>query len=61
MQQAEILAFAGLRIDGRKCDEIRRLECKLGVKKQSDGSCYLEQVIMYIFTILEFSYLLIIF
>ena len=44
MQQVEILALAGLRIDGRKSEEIRRIECKLGVMKQSDGSCYLEQV-----------------
>lgn len=44
MQQAEVLSLAGLRSDGRKCDEIRRMEFRLGLIKESDGSAYLEQV-----------------
>ena len=33
----------GLRIDGRKPDEIRSLNAKLGVFNTADGSSYLEQ------------------
>lgn len=44
MQQAEVLSLAGLRLDGRKSDEIRRIQFRLGLIKDSDGSAYLEQV-----------------
>ncbi|CAM9462094.1 unnamed protein product [Ectocarpus fasciculatus] len=43
MQFGDILALAGLRADGRKYDEIRRLSYKLGGNLQSDGSAYVEQ------------------
>ncbi|CAM9403889.1 unnamed protein product, partial [Chrysoparadoxa australica] len=33
---------SGLRPDGRRRGDIRRLRCKLGVCRDADGSCYLE-------------------
>lgn len=44
MQHADILAFAGLRIDGRRHNEIRRIHYKLSISPVADGSCYYEQV-----------------
>ncbi len=41
MIQADILSFAGLRTDGRKADELRRIRHKLSVFL-ADGSSYLE-------------------
>ena len=35
--------FSGLRIDGRRPNELRKLTCKLGVLHQADGSAFLEQ------------------
>jgi exosome complex component RRP41 len=43
MQQAEILAIAGLRLDGRRFNELRRIKYKIGVENTADGSTYLEQ------------------
>ena len=52
MQQADILALAQLRVDGRRGGEMRQLRYKIGVSSGSaagssstaaDGSCYLEQ------------------
>ena len=43
MAALELLADFGLRLDGRKCDELRQINCKLGVYGQADGSSYLEQ------------------
>jgi exosome complex component RRP41 len=43
MQIADILGIAGLRIDGRRGNEIRKLKTKLNVENTADGSCYLEQ------------------
>lgn len=43
MQHAEILALAGLRIDGRRQDEIRTLCHQYGVSPEADGSVYFEQ------------------
>ena len=43
MAASELLADFGLRLDGRKCDELRQINCKLGVYGQADGSAYLEQ------------------
>lgn len=42
MAHAELLSDAGVRIDGRKADELRKINCKLGVFDQADGSAYLE-------------------
>ncbi|QQP55892.1 Exosome complex exonuclease RRP41 [Caligus rogercresseyi] len=39
----ELLSDQGLRLDGRKSDELRRLRCRLGAFSWSaDGSAYLE-------------------
>lgn len=54
MQFGDILALAGLRADGRKYDEIRRLSYKLGGNLQSDGSAYVEQVRLHIILLLAF-------
>ncbi|KAJ8976378.1 hypothetical protein NQ317_003233 [Molorchus minor] len=35
--------ISGLRLDGRRANELRRIRCKLGVFTQPDGSAYLEQ------------------
>lgn len=52
MQQADILALANLRIDGRRGQELRQLKYKIGLTSGgaagcstsgADGSCYLEQ------------------
>ena len=43
MQHAEILALAGLRVDGRREDDVRTVRFTLGVASQADGSVYLEQ------------------
>ena len=43
MAASELLADFGLRLDGRKAGELRKISCKLGVYGQADGSAYLEQ------------------
>jgi exosome complex component RRP41 len=40
--RADFISLAGLRPDGRRPGEIRRLRCKLGVVPGVDGSAYLE-------------------
>ena len=43
MQHADILALAGLRVDGRRPEEHRRLSFRVGAEgHQADGSCYCE-------------------
>lgn len=42
MQNAEILELAGLRIDGRRPDEIRPMDSRIGFVSHVDGSAYLE-------------------
>ena len=39
----ELLSDQNLRMDGRKSDELRRIQCKMGVFGQADGSAYIEQ------------------
>jgi len=39
----ELLSDQGLRIDGRRPRELRKIECRLGVFDQADGSAYIEQ------------------
>ncbi|KAJ8972375.1 hypothetical protein NQ314_000199 [Rhamnusium bicolor] len=39
----ELISKIGLRLDGRRANELRRIRCKLGVFTQPDGSAYLEQ------------------
>ncbi|CAG9122193.1 unnamed protein product [Plutella xylostella] len=43
MPGPELLSTQGLRQDGRRPNELRRIHCKLGVFTQPDGSAYLEQ------------------
>jgi len=43
MAGVELLSDQGLRLDGRKANELRRIQCKMGVYGQADGSAYLEQ------------------
>ncbi|XP_067005469.1 exosome complex component RRP41 [Anabrus simplex] len=38
-----LLSDQGLRLDGRRPNELRKIRCKLGVFSQPDGSAYLEQ------------------
>lgn len=45
MNQADILLLAGLRVDGRKSDDIRSIRMKCNPLSHVDGSCYMEQVI----------------
>ena len=44
MAGVELLSDQGFRIDGRRPGELRRVQCKMGVFSQADGSSYLEQV-----------------
>lgn len=39
----DLLTDQGLRFDGRRANELRKIRCKLGVFDQPDGSAYLEQ------------------
>ncbi|XP_046681456.1 exosome complex component RRP41 [Homalodisca vitripennis] len=39
----DLLSDQGLRLDGRRANELRKIRCKLGVFEQPDGSAYLEQ------------------
>lgn len=42
MAHTDFLSETGCRIDGRKANELRKINCKLGVFEQADGSAYLE-------------------
>ena len=43
MAGLEMLSDQGFRIDGRRPQELRRIQCRLGVFEQADGSAYIEQ------------------
>lgn len=43
MSGQDLISEQGLRLDGRRANELRRIRCKLGVFSQPDGSAYLEQ------------------
>jgi len=43
MSYQDLISDQGLRLDGRRVNELRRIQCKLGVFTQPDGSAYLEQ------------------
>ena len=43
MAGLELLSDQGFRIDGRKPSELRRIQCRLSVFSQADGSAYIEQ------------------
>ena len=42
MAGLEILSPEGLRLDGRRPHELRKIICRMGVFKQADGSAYIE-------------------
>ncbi len=39
----EYLTPEGLRVDGRRPEELRKIKCKLRVLSKADGSAYFEQ------------------
>jgi ribonuclease PH len=39
----EVVSIAGLRLDGRRPEEVRRVRCELGVLPNFDGSANVEQ------------------
>ncbi|KAJ8303524.1 hypothetical protein KUTeg_019920 [Tegillarca granosa] len=43
MAGLELLSDQGFRIDGRRVHELRKIQCRLGVFSQADGSAYIEQ------------------
>lgn len=43
MSGHELISEQGLRLDGRRSKELRRIQCRLGVFSQPDGSAYVEQ------------------
>ncbi|XP_055381800.1 exosome complex component RRP41 [Condylostylus longicornis] len=43
MMSNKLLSDQGLRLDGRRPHELRKISCKLGVFSQPDGSAYIEQ------------------
>lgn len=42
MAGLELLSDQGLRLDGRRPDEVRKFNCSVGVFEQADGSAYIE-------------------
>lgn len=38
----DLLSDQGIRMDGRRPNELRKIECKLGVSSGADGSAYVE-------------------
>lgn len=43
MSKNELLSKIGLRLDGRRSNELRRIRCKMGVFTKPNGSAYMEQ------------------
>ena len=43
MAGLELLSDQGFRVDGRRPHELRKIQCRLSVFKQADGSAYIEQ------------------
>ncbi|OMH80436.1 Exosome complex component RRP41 [Zancudomyces culisetae] len=43
MSKLELLNPEGLRIDGRRANELRKITCKTNVLHSTDGSAYYEQ------------------
>lgn len=42
-RRTEFVSIAGLRVDGRRAKEVRRVRCRLGLLQRVDGSAYYEQ------------------
>ena len=47
--------IVGLRVDGRKPNELRKIKCEVGVFAQADGSASLSQVTLKLIFILCFD------
>ncbi|XP_076373556.1 exosome complex component Ski6 [Tachypleus tridentatus] len=43
MAGLELLSDQGFRLDGRRPHELRKIECRMGVFAQADGSAYIQQ------------------
>lgn len=43
MAGLELLSDQGYRLDGRKASELRKVQARMGVFGQADGSAYMEQ------------------
>ncbi|CAO2601939.1 Exosome complex component RRP41 [Lemmus lemmus] len=43
MAGLELLSDQGYRIDGRRAGELRKIQARMGVFAQADGSAYIEQ------------------
>lgn len=43
MAGLELLSDQGYRMDGRKATELRKVQARMGVFAQADGSAYIEQ------------------
>ncbi|GAA6082113.1 exosome complex component RRP41, partial [Tachysurus ichikawai] len=43
MAGLELLSDQGYRLDGRKATELRKVQARMGVFAQADGSAYMEQ------------------
>ncbi|ELU02598.1 hypothetical protein CAPTEDRAFT_197315 [Capitella teleta] len=43
MEVRQLLSDRGFRVHGRKPNELRRIQCRMGVYSQTDGSAYIEQ------------------
>ena len=43
MAGLELLSDQGYRLDGRKPSELRKVQARMGVFAQADGSAYIEQ------------------
>ena len=43
MAGLELLSDQGYRLDGRKATELRKVQARMGVFAQADGSAYIEQ------------------
>lgn len=43
MHRIEYISPEGLRLDGRRPEELRAIKCKLGIFNKADGSAYFEQ------------------
>ncbi len=43
MAKLELISPEGLRLDGRRAGELRRIHCKMGVFTKADGSAFFQQ------------------
>lgn len=43
MAGLELLSDQGYRVDGRRAGELRKIQARMGVFAQADGSAYIEQ------------------